>query len=311
MAYALAKNESIADNIRRIWAEELAAAIRILENPGSNQEKDIHEVRKGIKKIRAVLRLMRKHMDVELFRQENTRYRNIGHKLSHVRDATVMIKTLDKIRTADSKAIPAAAYTNARKKLLAKQADISRLFFEENNSTADVLAAFKEAQQQQPQISLSKDSFGVLATNLQQIYIKGIKAYTYARKKPGIDSFHELRKEVKNLWYHTRILTPIWPGFMEAYASELGLLSELLGDDHDLGVLFEEIESGRLTFSRKATTDRILRAIEDQRNALQQKVHPLAKRVFAEEAQSYTNRLRLYWKIWRKEEDSLQDSPFG
>jgi hypothetical protein len=98
---------------------------------------------------------------------------------------------------------------------------------------------------------------------------------------------------------------------MEAYASELGLLSELLGDDHDLGVLFEEIESGRLTFSRKATTDRILRAIEDQRNALQQKVHPLAKRVFAEEAQSYTNRLRLYWKIWRKEEDSLQDSPFG
>jgi CHAD domain-containing protein len=304
MAYQLNRNESIAENIHRIWNEELSVAIDRLENPGNEQEKDIHEVRKSIKKIRAVLRLVRKSMGNELFGQENTRYRDIAHLLSHVRDATVMIKTLDKLKTADKKAIPVAAYNNAKKKLLAKQEEVSRTFFEENQSIAKVLSALKEAQQFQPQVS-TKDSFSVFATNINQIYIRGKKAYAYVRKKPGIDSFHELRKEVKNLWYHTRILTPLWPGGLKAYAAELGVLSELLGDDHDLGVLFEEIESGRLSFIRKATSDKILLLIEDHRSKIQQQVHPLAKRIFAEQAQDYTGRLKLYWKIWRKETDPV------
>jgi CHAD domain-containing protein len=185
---------------------------------------------------------------------------------------------------------------------MAKQGEVSKVFFEENQSIAKVLIALKEAQQLQPQVS-AKDSFSAFATNINQIYIRGKKAYAYVRKKPGIDSFHELRKEVKNLWYHTRILMPIWPGGLKAYVSELGILSELLGDDHDLGVLFEEIESGRLSFTRKATSNKILLLIEDHRGKLQQQVHPLAKRIFAEEAQDFTGRLKLYWKIWQKETD--------
>jgi CHAD domain-containing protein len=308
MAYELSKNEIISENIRRIWTEELSAAIRRLENisAGNEREKDIHEVRKGIKKIRAVLRLVRKSMGAQLFKQENIRYRNLGHMLSHVRDATVMIKTLDKLKTSENKAISTAVYNRARKDLQAKQAEVSRIFFEENNSIADVLAAFKDAQQHQPEIPVAKDSFTVFATNIKQIYTQGKKAYAYARKKPGIESFHELRKEVKNLWYHTRILSPLWPAYLEAYAKELGILAEQLGDDHDLGVLFEEIESGRLAFARKATSAKLLALIEDQRHKLQQQVHPLAKRIFAEDAESYTDRLILYWKIWRKEKEEPQ-----
>jgi CHAD domain-containing protein len=309
MAYELSNIESVAENIRRIWAEEISSALESLENPGSDREKAIHEVRKRVKKIRAVLRMVRKSMGNELFRQENNRYRSIGHMLSHVRDATVMIKTLDKLKQTDSKAIPKAAYNNVRKKLVNKQAEVSRSFFEEKKSVEEVLTAFKEAQQNQPELPITKDSFAVFATNLEQIYKQGKKAYAYASKKPSIDSFHELRKEVKILWYHTRILTPVWPGFLEAFASELGVLSELLGDDHDLGVLFEEIESGRLTFSRKATTGKIQHLIENHRQSLQQQVHPLAKRIFAEDAEDYTGRLKLYWKTWRKERETQPQTP--
>jgi CHAD domain-containing protein len=301
MGYELNINESVAENIRRIWAEELVSAIERLQNPGNDREKAVHEVRKGVKKIRAVLRLVRRGLGRELFGQENTRYRNIGHMLAHVRDSTVMIKTLDKIKISDSKAIPKAAYTNVRKKLVDKQAEVSRIFFDENKSIEEVLAAFREAQQNQPQVPITKDSFAVFATNIQQIYEQGKKAYVYASKNPSIDSFHELRKEVKNLWYHTRILKPIWPGFLEAYAAELGALSELLGDDHDLGILYEEIEGGRINFSRKATSDRVLHVIESHRQRLQEQVYPLAKRIFAEETEAYTGRLKLYWKIWRRE----------
>lgn len=301
MGYELSKNESIAENIRRMWSQELSVAIETLENSGNEPDKAIHDVRKSIKKIRAVLRLVKHDMGKEMFGKENIRYRNIGHLLSHVRDATVMIKTLYKLRETNRRVIPRVAYTNAQKKLSARQVEISKHFFEDNQSIAAVLTALREAQQQQPQVSVSKESFSVFAVNIHQIYKRGKKAYAHASKQPSIDSFHELRKEVKVLWYHTRILKPAWPSIMESYATELGVLSELLGNDHDMGVLYEEIKSGRLSFGRKATASTILKLIESYRENLQQQLYPMARRVFAERAKDYTSRLKVYWTIWCKE----------
>src|SRR5690349_10123617 len=98
MAYEIHREESIDGNINRILSEEVTAAIASLENPGQAKEETIHGVRKRIKKIRALFRLVRSELKTEVFKQENTRYRNIGHQLSHLRDATVMIKTLEKLR---------------------------------------------------------------------------------------------------------------------------------------------------------------------------------------------------------------------
>jgi CHAD domain-containing protein len=301
MAYELLSNQSVAGNIGRIWSEELTAAIETLQNAGNNPDKAVHEVRKGMKKIRALLRLVRKSMGKELFARENVRYRNIGHMLSQVRDSAVMIKTLGKLKQANPRAMPATAYKNTLHKLSEKKAEAARSFFENNQSIPAVLSALKQAKEGQPEVPVSKESFAVFGDNIRKIYERGIQAYKHAGKQPSIDNFHELRKEVKILWYHTRLLRPVWPGFMEAYASQLGTLSELLGDDHDMGVLYEQIASGSLTFSRKATAAKMQTLIEDYRNTLQQQIHPLAKRVFAEEPEAFTGRLKRYWNIWRKE----------
>src|SRR3712207_6183684 len=94
MGYELTSAEPLANNVSRILNEELSEAIASLQNPGDQREETIHSVRKRIKKIRALFRLVRSELDDELFNQENIRYRDIGNKLSHLRDATVMIKTL-------------------------------------------------------------------------------------------------------------------------------------------------------------------------------------------------------------------------
>ncbi|MES2731876.1 MAG: CHAD domain-containing protein [Bacteroidota bacterium] len=301
MGYALVKKDSAADNIKRIVNEELTEAINSLETIGQNKEETIHAIRKRIKKIRAVFRLIKSGMSVEAFRQENIRYRNIGHMLAHLRDATVMIKTLDNLKRIYAKAISRRAFAQARKGLVEKQCQISKDFFEDNNAIGRVLSAFKEAHQHLPDIHFDKDSFSVFADNLQTIYKRGIKALAVASDQPSMDTLHELRKEVKNLWYHTRIFVPLWPGFFQAYAQQLEVLSELLGDDHDLGVLAQEIESGKLPFGRKSTTSRFLTLIEERRKYLQQQIYPLANRVFAEKPRDFSDRYELYWKVWQGE----------
>lgn len=297
MSYEISKNETIAENTHRILHEELAEAIHSLENPGENKEEAIHSVRKRIKKIRAVFRLVKSELDDKLFRQENIRYRNIGHMLSHLRDATVMINTLNKLKQAYPKAVAAKTYMRIEKKLQYRQEQISRDFFEEKNNIQNVLNALKEAQQEDLKLPIEKDSFRVFSANLKLIYKRGIKAFEHVIHDPSVDAFHELRKEVKNMGYHTRILSPIWPGFFLPYAKEMDKLAEFLGDDHDLGVLGEEIEKGELS-TNKTTREKILLLIKEQRERLQQLVYPIARRIFAEEPSKFIDRYKLYWNIW-------------
>jgi CHAD domain-containing protein len=306
MAYELNREEPVAAGIDRIIREELAAAIRALENPGDNQEETIHSVRKRIKKIRAVFRLVRSDLDEEVFRQENIRYRNIGNRLSHLRDATVMIKTLDKLKETHPEGLPDQTFGEIRQVLVEKQAQVSKAFFAEENLIGEVIRDFREAEQNVPPLS-GRDSFSVFAPNMKGIYRRGKKAYAVAVKEPSIHNLHELRKEVKNIGYHTRLLQAAWPVLFEAYEHELDLLSEMLGDDHDLGVLAEEIESGRLTPNNGEGNAQLVTAIHGQREELQRQLLPLAHRLFAEKAADFVGRYRLYWGIWRGAQPEGQD----
>jgi CHAD domain-containing protein len=299
MAYELIKEESIETGIHRILNEEILAAIETLENTGKNKDEAIHSVRKRIKKTRAVLRLIRHQVEDTVFKQENIRYRNIGHMLSHLRDATVMINTLNKLRQTYRKEIPYIAFRKARRALVQQQHEASREFFEEKNTILLVLDALKEASQHIHDISVEEDSFAAFAPNMKTIYKRGRKAFDLAVQDPSAHNFHELRKEVKHLGYHTRILNPLWPGFFQAYAKELDRLAELLGDDHDMGVLAEQIESGKVSFARKATTVKFLSAIAKQREFIQQQIYPLAQRILAETSGDFINRFQLYFDLWR------------
>jgi CHAD domain-containing protein len=300
MGYELKREETVADNVTRILREELASAIASLEKPGDDQEDTIHSVRKRIKKIRALLRLVRSDLDEETFRRENLRYRNIGNMMSHLRDATVMINTLDKLRETHPDGVPETAFARLRQSLVEKQDKVSKAFFAEENRIGEVIAALREAEQNLPELS-GRDTFAVFAPNIKGIYRRGLKAFALAISEPSAHNFHELRKEVKNLGYHTRLLQPVWPGLFDAYEHELGLLAEMLGEDHDLGVLADEIESGRLGGGDESGNAQLVTLLHEERENLQRQFYPLAKRLFAEKASDFVGRYRLYWRIWRGE----------
>ena len=73
VGYALVREESVGNTIRRILAEEASASIATLENIGHNQEETVHTVRKRLKKIRALLRLVRSEIGAQSFGRENIR----------------------------------------------------------------------------------------------------------------------------------------------------------------------------------------------------------------------------------------------
>jgi len=80
-----------------VLLEQMKDAAGGLEHTsGLDLEEAIHEARKGLKKCRAVLRLARSSIG-PVYGEGNSQLRDIGRSLSEVRDAPVLVSTLDEL----------------------------------------------------------------------------------------------------------------------------------------------------------------------------------------------------------------------
>ena len=116
---------------------------------------------------------------------------------------------------------------------------------------------------------------------------------------PTVERLHEWRKRVKDLWYHLRILTPAWPAVLEPLAGEAHVLSEQLGDDHDLAMLGLAARERADAFSDPLDLDSLLDAIERRRSELQRDATSLGRRLYADEPEAFVSRVEVWWRAWR------------
>ena len=76
----------------------------------------MHEARKDMKKLRALLRLARGELGEEIFGRENACFRDAARELAGTRDADVMLETLDALD------LPAGLGGELRKAIQAERA---------------------------------------------------------------------------------------------------------------------------------------------------------------------------------------------
>ena len=92
MAYRLKKDEPVARGLERIVKEELRSATTHL-NSDEHSDKAIHEARKSIKKVRAILALIGDEIGAD---HDVKRLKRAGRLLSPLRDADAMIASTKK-----------------------------------------------------------------------------------------------------------------------------------------------------------------------------------------------------------------------
>jgi hypothetical protein len=94
MGYYLEINEPIPIGIKRFFLEQTDQIIASLNDNKADLDEAVHNARKCMKKIRALLRLVRKGIDPAVHKRENAYYRDISRHLSELRDSAVKIETL-------------------------------------------------------------------------------------------------------------------------------------------------------------------------------------------------------------------------
>src|SRR6266508_2069195 len=94
-SFRILPGDPVPEEVRRVARGRIDHAIDELRgNSESSRAKAVHEARKDMKKLRALLRLVRAEIGEEVYAHENAGFRETAGQLSGVRDADVMILTL-------------------------------------------------------------------------------------------------------------------------------------------------------------------------------------------------------------------------
>src|SRR5262245_7125172 len=95
MATKLKKKTNLNKQFGGIFESLIDDARKSLKQ--ANKAEGVHNARKQFKQLRGVLRMIRFGLGEKIYDRENTALRDAGRPLSEVRDADVMIETLDQL----------------------------------------------------------------------------------------------------------------------------------------------------------------------------------------------------------------------
>lgn len=296
MAYKLQARESVQSGIHRVMIECLSDARAHLAAEGEQQHQGIHEARKRIKEIRALLRLVRQPLGRE-FARENAFYRDTAAALSEFRDAEAMIEAFNQF---------AASSRQPQNKLNIIREQLERRRDTQVATPQRIATAMREASlrlaEAEPRIAHWQigNQFSALSPGLQRSYRQGRKRLKRARKDPADEALHEWRKRVKDYWYQSKLLRDLWPAVMSAWQKQLKVLSGLLGDEHDLTVLITLFEEHADDFGGKTELKPVLTELAKHQQKLRKRAWLLGARLYTESPEAHISRLYGWWKIWRR-----------
>jgi CHAD domain-containing protein len=295
-AYRLRAGESPSEGMRRVArgrAERAIGHLREAERTDDPAEA-IHAARKDLKKLRAVVRLLRRELGEDGYRAENARYREAGRLLSASRDAEVKPATLEALRERFAGALPAGA-TEEWLDLLTRERDRAVAVTHEGASTSvgPALELLEEGRERIESWPLRTDSWKLVGPGLRRAYRRGRRAMRRAAGEPGGEHLHEWRKRVKDLWYQLRILRDATPDSLAGCAGWADELAEALGDHHDLAVLREDLRERDLP---SVPAPALEAAIAARQAELAVAAFDLGEKLYARRPSSFLREMRRGWK---------------
>jgi CHAD domain-containing protein len=296
-AYRLKGDEQTAQGVSRIALGRIEKALRQLTlTEDEHLAAAIHEARKEIKKLRAVLRLVREELGEESFGEENRRYRDIGRMLAASRDAQAKLETLNALEEHFGRDFLASASTGWREALqLERQQLTEHATPQSSRPIAEAARELRRGRASIPVWPIEEDPLTLIAAGLRWSYARGRRTMRRVLEEDSSENVHAWRKRAKDLWYQLRIIQDAWPPMIAASAAQAHELADLLGEHHDLAVLGEDLETREgIPYSKTLT------ALIHQREAeYLERALTLGRRIYAEKPGAFARRHQAYWDAWR------------
>jgi hypothetical protein len=321
--FALLPHELPVDGLKRMALTQLDMAIELLGGRGGAppDEKAVHETRKALKRLRALVRLLRGHLGEPAFARENTALRDAGRRLAGARDAQVLLATLEALLERHPRRLGRRRGLVRLRNALEAERDAATARLRRDESTrAEVLEELRAIRRRVPAWPLGgSGGIEALESDLARLYRQGRKRYRRAAAGKGDRgrALHEWRKRVKDLRHAAEMLDRRVPsersrrhgsrrhggGKRRAEARRIrrlarraAALGEMLGEEHDLAVLGERVRARRGGHGEARLSGRnrkaLLRMIRRRRRKLRAKALGEGARLYRRRPRRFVRRVR-------------------
>jgi len=295
--FASLPGESLSEGLRRMALGQLDLAIELLGGEGTGgwapNKEAIHETRKALKRLRALVRLLREELGERQFRREHAILRDAARRLAGARDAEVMVGTLDALlRRHPRKLGRRRPLIELRKLLVAERAAAARQTLGDQATRGEVLRELSGLRERAQRWELpERPGIALVELDLRRIYRDGRKRKRrVARGRGGARAAHAWRKRVKDLRYAAEILG------QRPLARRADKLGEILGEEHDLVVLAGLLPpAGRAPFKGKRgkrARNALLKRIARRRRRLRKRALREGERLYRREPKKFVRRVR-------------------
>jgi CHAD domain-containing protein len=260
---------------------------------GFKRHEAVHDIRKNLKKVRAILRLVRHPLD-DQFKKENHWYRDAGRLLSDIRDSTGHLEILQKSEDHYHHSVKKVVFTNVREQLQNHRRKLSRSILTDDNRLLKVKEKLITGRNRIAGLSLEEEDYRKTGSSIKKVYKRGRKAFAKACDDPTAKNYHQWRKRVKYLLYQLRSIHASWPAIIDPLHDELQQLSDYLGDDHDLAELQVAGDESIYTFKNKSDQQVFTSLLKRYSRQLRRRSEPLGQLIYAEKPKHFASRISTY-----------------
>lgn len=295
--------ERFDKQVRHIAGAELGRAALALETGGDAggpkaAAKAAFRARKAIKRVRALYKTVRA-ADHQGLKQAGQELRTIAAALAVLREPVALAKAAQNLaRQQDASGPEQAALLRLRDRLRRKQ--VSALHAGDAQSLlADAAQRCRTASDAIASIHLPKSTgkaLHVLEKGLARTARDAVSRLDIARQDNSAASWHAFRSRVKHHRMQMRLLEAAWPGEFRLRADALKLVTDSLGEDHDLAALQARVEADRDLVDWPDDMALVSDAIRQRQQVLRDGAVTGAEYLFADKPDVLAGRVVLLWR---------------
>jgi CHAD domain-containing protein len=296
MAFHFKKRESPTKAVRRLGRERIGKALDQLQH--CERLEAIHGVRREVKKVRAVLGLVRERTEGNTYRKSMKTLRTAGRLLRDPRDAHVRPRTLERLMAHYQDRLTARSFS-VIEKVLSQSCRAETQDFLKSDAVAVVDRMLRKFSRRAGELKVRAEGWGAIRSGLWESYNQGQQSLAAAREEASPENLHQWRKHVQDLWHQLRLLCPVRPKELSGMADAMKQLSQYLGDDHDL-VMLRQFASRRCARWHAGELESLKELIELRRKELQSEAFELGARIYSEKPSAFCRGLENYWRAWKQ-----------
>jgi len=286
---AAGDGDSFGDGLAAAARSIIGEARHVLSDPELSDAEAVHDVRKALKRWRALLRLLARPLG-EQADQMRAEARELMRALSSARDAQSALDALNDLLKSDVSFSPTSMDTIRERlteiKDAAEQTGFSKGMRERLSRYLDYATLSLERW------PLKAIDFDIVADGLNSTYRRARQLVPDNWPDTDAEHLHDLRRRVVEHRHQMDLMEPLWPRLGQVWAEEAQRLRNRLGACQDLAVLTNLTGPHQPLAHWRA---RLAPVIAARRAAHLKAAARLAGRLFAEKPKAFRRRIAALW----------------